>query len=180
MATTVMTKVLGGQVLAGRADLRRRPRHDVRRVPRAGRQDLRAAARTPATAFVVVAAPERDALREASYFVDRLDEEGMPLAGVVVNRIQRLAAPSLSGSRALAAAEQLADVGDGRRRRHRMTEGLLRLHADLAEAAARQEALARRFTAGHPGIPVVEVPAARTGHPRPRGAAQVGRALTAG
>jgi anion-transporting ArsA/GET3 family ATPase len=28
------------------------------------------------TAFVVVAAPERDALREASYFVDRLDRRG--------------------------------------------------------------------------------------------------------
>ena len=44
----------------------------------------------PATAFVVVAAPERDALREAAYFVDRLESEGMPLAGVVVNRIQAL------------------------------------------------------------------------------------------
>jgi anion-transporting ArsA/GET3 family ATPase len=41
------------------------------------------------TAFVVVAAPERDALREASFFAGRLDEEGMPLAGLVVNRIQR-------------------------------------------------------------------------------------------
>ena len=29
----------------------------------------------PATAFVVVAAPERDAMREAAYFVERLDEE---------------------------------------------------------------------------------------------------------
>ena len=35
------------------------------------------------TAFVVVAAPERDALREAAYFVERLETEGMPLAGVV-------------------------------------------------------------------------------------------------
>ncbi len=64
----------------GRPDLRRRPGHDVRGVPGARRQDLRAA-EEPETAFVVVAAPERDALREASFFVDRLDEEGMPLAG---------------------------------------------------------------------------------------------------
>ena len=38
------------------------------------------------TAFLVVAAPEPDALREAAYFVERLREERMPLAGLVVNR----------------------------------------------------------------------------------------------
>ncbi len=38
------------------------------------------------TAFLVVAAPEPDALREAAYFVERLSEDGMPLAGLVVNR----------------------------------------------------------------------------------------------
>jgi anion-transporting ArsA/GET3 family ATPase len=112
------------------------------------------------TAFVVVAAPERDALREASFFAGRLDEEGMPLAGLVVNRIQRVAAPSLTASRALAAAEQLADEADGGSATAATTEGLLRLHASLAETAARQEGLVRRFTAGHPGIPLVEVPAA--------------------
>ena len=41
----------------------------------------------PGTAFLVVAAPEPDALREASYFVERLAEDGMPLAGLVVNRV---------------------------------------------------------------------------------------------
>jgi anion-transporting ArsA/GET3 family ATPase len=117
------------------------------------------------TAFVVVAAPERDALREASFFAGRLDEEGMPLAGLVVNRIQRVAAPSLSASRALAAAEQLGDDGEtsggpGAAGAAGTTAGLLRLHATLAETAQRQEGLVRRFTAGHPGIPLVEVPAA--------------------
>jgi hypothetical protein len=29
----------------------------------------------------VIAAPERDALREASHFVERLAQDGMPLAG---------------------------------------------------------------------------------------------------
>ena len=38
------------------------------------------------TAFLVVAAPEPDALREAAYFVERLSEDDMPLAGLVVNR----------------------------------------------------------------------------------------------
>jgi anion-transporting ArsA/GET3 family ATPase len=45
--------------------------------------------KAPGTAFVVVAAPERDALREAAYFVERLAEEKMPLAGLVVNRVHR-------------------------------------------------------------------------------------------
>ncbi|HEU4338373.1 MAG TPA: ArsA-related P-loop ATPase, partial [Nocardioides sp.] len=34
------------------------------------------------TAFVVIAAPEPDALREAAYFVDRLTDDDMPLAGL--------------------------------------------------------------------------------------------------
>jgi hypothetical protein len=34
------------------------------------------------------------------------------------------------------------------------------MHAIQAEIAARHESLARRFIAGHPGIPMVEVPAA--------------------
>ncbi|EST38846.1 hypothetical protein N566_05175 [Streptomycetaceae bacterium MP113-05] len=60
------------------------------------------------TAFLVVAAPERDALREAAYFVDRLGAERMPLAGLVLNRMHSSGAPGLSAERALAAAESLA------------------------------------------------------------------------
>src|SRR5579875_3000977 len=45
--------------------------------------------KTPGTAFVVVASPEPDALREASYFVERLSTEHMPLAGLIVNRVRR-------------------------------------------------------------------------------------------
>ena len=60
----------------------------------------------PGTAFLVVAAPEPDALREASYFVERLAEEGMPLAGLVVNRVHRPRA-GLTPEQALAAAEGL-------------------------------------------------------------------------
>ena len=177
MATTVMSKVLGGQVL-----------QDVQTFVAAldtmfggfrERADKTyALLGNPETAFVVVAAPERDALREASFFVDRLDEEGMPLAGVVVNRVQRLGAPTLSGSRALAAAEQLAEA-DRTSPTAALTEGLLRLHANLAETAERQEALTRRFVAGHPGIPVVEVPAAAQDIHDLEGLREVGRALTA-
>ncbi|WNM29252.1 ArsA family ATPase [Streptomyces sp. Li-HN-5-11] len=73
----------------------------------------------PGTAFLVVAAPERDALREAAYFVERLAAERMPLAGLVLNRVHGSGADRLSAERALAAAENLeesriVDQGDGK------------------------------------------------------------------
>ncbi|WP_407287382.1 ArsA family ATPase [Streptomyces sp. BP-8] len=64
----------------------------------------------PGTAFLVVAAPERDALREAAYFVERLAAEQMPLAGLVLNRVHGSGAAQLSAERALAAAEALTDA----------------------------------------------------------------------
>ncbi|MEU5578718.1 ArsA family ATPase [Streptomyces huasconensis] len=73
----------------------------------------------PGTAFVVVASPERDALREAAYFVERLAADDMPLAGLVLNRVHGSGAAHLSAERALAAAENLeesriVDQGDGK------------------------------------------------------------------
>ncbi|MDG9717367.1 ArsA family ATPase [Streptomyces sp. DH24] len=65
----------------------------------------------PGTAFLVVAAPERDALREAAYFVERLAAEDMPLAGLVLNRVHGSGAGRLSAERALAAAENLEERG---------------------------------------------------------------------
>ncbi|MER6135333.1 ArsA family ATPase [Streptomyces sp. NPDC001815] len=64
----------------------------------------------PGTAFLVVAAPERDALREAAYFVERLAAEDMPLAGLVLNRVHGSGATRLSAERALAAAENLDEA----------------------------------------------------------------------
>ncbi|MEU6987083.1 ArsA family ATPase [Streptomyces sp. NPDC046324] len=61
----------------------------------------------PGTAFLVVATPERDALREAAYFVERLAAEEMPLAGLVLNRVHGSGAAELSAERARAAAENL-------------------------------------------------------------------------
>ncbi|MFE9737381.1 ArsA-related P-loop ATPase [Streptomyces sp. NPDC006477] len=73
----------------------------------------------PGTAFLVVATPERDALREAAYFVERLAAEEMPLAGLVLNRVHGSEAAGLSAERARAAAENLdegriVDQGDGK------------------------------------------------------------------
>ncbi|MGB8943981.1 MAG: ArsA family ATPase [Streptomyces sp.] len=64
----------------------------------------------PGTAFLVVASPERDALREAAYFVERLAADDMPLAGLVLNRVHSSGAAQLSAERALAAAENLEEI----------------------------------------------------------------------
>lgn len=102
------------------------------------------------TAFLVVAAPEPDALREAAYFVDRLGSEGMPLAGLVLNRTHPVLAP-LSAARARTAAENAGSS--------RLASAVLRLHADRVDLADREERLLARFTGAHPSVPVVRVPA---------------------
>jgi anion-transporting ArsA/GET3 family ATPase len=109
--------------------------------------------RADGTAFVVVASPEPDALREAAYFVDRLASEGMPLAGLVVNRTHPVLA-ELPAPRALAAAEVL----EGNRCAP-LAAAVLRLHADRVEIADRERRLLARFCGAHPTVPVVGVPA---------------------
>ena len=106
------------------------------------------------TAFVVVAAPEPDALREASYFVERLAEERMPLAGLVVNRVHRSGSAALSPERSLAAAESLDESGG-----HPLAAAVLRLHAGRMTLAAREQRLQERFRHAHPGVAVVQVAA---------------------
>ena len=103
------------------------------------------------TMFVVVATPERDALREAAYFVERLASEQMPLAGLVVNRVHRSSAQGLTAERSLAAAEGLDPTS--------LTAGVLRLHADRLALSAREARLQERFTSAHPTVAVVEVAA---------------------
>jgi anion-transporting ArsA/GET3 family ATPase len=109
------------------------------------------------TAFLVVAAPEPDALREAAYFVERLTGDRMPLAGLVVNRASPLPAGTLSADAAMAAAEKLrdgdADSGD------ELTAGLLRLHADRVRIVERERTLRSRFATAHPGVATAVVPA---------------------
>jgi len=108
----------------------------------------------PGTAFLVVAAPEPDALREASYFVDRLSEQDMPLAGLVLNRVRFSLAPGLSAERADVAADTLAERGE-----HPLTAAVLRVHADRVAGATRDRRMRDRFASAHPDVAVVEVPA---------------------
>lgn len=140
----------------------------------------------PGTAFLVVAAPERDALREAAYFVERLAAEEMPLAGLVLNRVHASGAARLSAERALAAAENLDESGivdqaDGKAGVRgstdpspsvesapeqpspppttQLTAGLLRLHAERMQVLAREQRTRDRFAALHPEVAVTEVAA---------------------
>jgi anion-transporting ArsA/GET3 family ATPase len=118
------------------------------------------------TAFVVIATPEPAAVREASYFVDRLAQERMPLAGVVLNRMHEPAPGGLTGERAAAAAETLAagaagsDAPDAADRE--LAVALLHLHAESATTAARDLRARNRFTRSHPDVAVAQV-AARPG-----------------
>jgi anion-transporting ArsA/GET3 family ATPase len=106
--------------------------------------------RSPGTAFVVVASPEPDALREAAYFVDRLRTEDMPLAGLVLNRTHPVLAP-LSATRARDVADELTGTP--------LAAAVLRLHADRVDRGAREDRLLARFSRAHPAVPVTRVPA---------------------
>jgi anion-transporting ArsA/GET3 family ATPase len=170
MVTSVVTKVIGAQVL-----------RDVQTFVaafdtmfggfRERADDTYRLLQTPGTAFLVVATPEPDALREASYFVERLSEDRMPLAGLILNRVHRSPVARLSAARSLAAAEALQPAGspvlmpngnDGElaeATRYPLAVAALRLHAERMQLIAAEHRLARRFTAAHPGVPVAQVPA---------------------
>jgi anion-transporting ArsA/GET3 family ATPase len=126
------------------------------------------------TAFVVVAAPAADALREAAYFVERLTAEHMPLAGLVVNRVTRSHTPGLDQTTAAAASRRLQEGGQ-----HPVTAHLLHLHAQMMTAIGHEEHLRRRFTAAHPAVPATEVPALPTDVHDLDGLRAVGAALAA-
>jgi hypothetical protein len=103
---------------------------------------------------VVVAAPEPEALREAANFVDRLTDDDMPLAGLVVNRVSPSARTELSAEAAITAADRLRSSDSSS-----LTAGLLRLHADRVRIIEREQHLRERFAASHPAVPTAVVPA---------------------
>jgi anion-transporting ArsA/GET3 family ATPase len=116
--------------------------------------------KAPGTAFVVVASPEPDALREASFFVERLQTDEMPLAGVVLNRVRRVAVP-LTADRALDAADRLAELAPPPAGAQ-LARAALQVHAEIAEAARHDRSMVARFAAAHPDVPELQVPALPT------------------
>jgi len=181
MVTGVITKVIGAQML-----------RDVQTFVaafdtmfggfRERAEDTYRLLQAPGTAFLVIATPEPDALREASYFVERLFADQMPLAGLIVNRVHRSPAPQLSVARSMAAAEALqalqalpTQAGKGPARieqepgsnvisgvaatsaRYPLAATALHLHAERMQLAERERRLEESFTAAHPVIPMAEV-----------------------
>lgn len=106
------------------------------------------------TQFVVVSAAEPDALREAAFFVDRLVQEGMPLAGLILNRTHPMLC-ALPVERAIDAIETL-DTETGATAG--LAAGVLRIHADRGVTAKRELRLLSRFTSAHAQVPIIGVP----------------------
>ena len=144
--TTVLSKVLGAQVLK-----------DVQTFVAAldtmfggfrERADATyALLQAPGTAFLVVAAPEPDALREASYFVERLARRG-DAARRARGQPRAPTSSRLTAGQALSGAERLEQSPE-----HARTAGLLRLHAERRSGSPRNDTLVARFAAAHPAVP---------------------------
>jgi anion-transporting ArsA/GET3 family ATPase len=151
--TNALTRILGAQVLR---DLQTfiAALDTVFGGFRQRAQNTYALLQAEGTAFLVVAAPEPDALREAAYFVERLSEDRMPLAGLIVNRASPVPTGTVSADEAMAAAERLR-----REDPDSSTAGMLRLHADQTRLVEREARLRRRFDAAHPQVATAVVPA---------------------
>ena len=153
IVTAALTKVLGAQVLRDVqtfvaafdtlfGGFRQRAQQTFRLLQADG------------TAFLVVAAPEADALREAAYFVERLSDDAMPLAGLVVNRAGQRPLGGVTPEEASSAALRLEREDPGS-----LAAGLLRLHAGRSRQVDREAVLRSRFAAAHPQVPTAVVPA---------------------
>ncbi|MBM9464160.1 ArsA family ATPase [Aeromicrobium sp. YIM 150415] len=110
------------------------------------------------TAFLVVAVPDDAPMREAAYFVERLEADEMPLAGLVVNRCHDERAAGITAADAESASPRLASGSAT----DRLTSDLLAVHADRVRLAAREGRVRRRFAAAHGDVATAVVPALST------------------
>jgi len=99
-----------------------------------------------ATAFVLVASPARDAVREAAYFADKLSEAGIPTSALIVNRVH----------------PRFGEGGlEGRSQSREAAAALAPFYANLAEftdIAGREESHFATLAAGVAPAPVARVP----------------------
>ncbi|OUZ10153.1 ATPase [Aeromicrobium sp. PE09-221] len=107
------------------------------------------------TAFLVVAVPDDAPMREAAYFVERLEADEMPLAGLVVNRCHDERAAGITAADAESASPRLASGSAT----DQLTSDLLAVHADRVRLAAREGRVRRRFAAAHGDVATAVVPA---------------------
>lgn len=184
LAYSAMEKVLGAQIIT-----------DVKTFAaafetlfggfRARSEYTRALLSSDSTTFLVVATAEEDALREASFFVDRLTDSGLPLSGLVVNRTHA-SELEISAERAIALAEDLeaagsdhtpdsgsdsdadsdtesdaalAPDGDPGRVDYTAEVAALRRHADRMRMIEREHRLLERFSSSRPDVAMTRIPA---------------------
>ena len=155
MVTNALTKILGAQVLR---DLQTfvAALDTVFGGFRQRAQKTYALLQADGTAFLVVAAPEPDALREAAYFVERLSEDRMPLAGLVVNRASPApGGDALAPTRRWPAAARLRKRDAGAR----SPPGCCGCTPTRRRLVEREALLRDRFAAAHPQVPTAVVPA---------------------
>ncbi len=106
----------------------------------------------PRTAFVLVASPRRDTVAEAHYFADRLAEEQIPVAALIVNRVHPRFSDALPESlRERAATLDGTDLGH-------LYENL----ADFALIAAREDEHLEGLAEQVAPAPVARVPFLRS------------------
>ncbi len=107
---------------------------------------------SPASAFVLVASPNRDTVAEAHFFAEKLREADIPVAALVVNRMHPTFTDALPES-IRARADTLAGTDLG---------GLYRNLADFALVASREEAHLAGLAEEVAPAPVARVPFLRT------------------
>jgi len=112
---------------------------------------------SPESAFVVVASPETPALREARYFLQRLASEGMPTAGLVVNRLTPSAQRALGGHNPAELEAVAARLEDGDPEERAVSQ-LLRLTVDAEEAVTREQRTIASSLHGVDPRALVEIP----------------------
>ena len=111
---------------------------------------------SPDSAFVVVASPEAPALREARFFLQRLAQDGMPTAGLVVNRVTLPPGGGLDASpKAANAAANRLDDGDADQR---AVAAVLRLYADRVGVTRRERKAIAAALHGVDPRALIEVP----------------------
>jgi anion-transporting ArsA/GET3 family ATPase len=96
-------------------------------------EEVLALLQRPSSRFVVVTSPEPPPLREAKFFLERLEQEGLHSAGVVVNRIRPVVPRDPTDAALVRAAEAQDDDAEGR-----AVAGTLQLLADVRNLAGRQ------------------------------------------
>lgn len=94
-------------------------------------------------------------MREASYFVERLAGEHMPLAGLVINRLHNEGAQGITAADAESAGHRL-ESGSAT---DQVTADLLAIHAARLKVSLRETRLKSRFAAAHPSVATVSVAA---------------------